>query len=459
MMLYLTTSIISAVCLILFIYVWRLEGSGKIVFTPFVVLMINEFFRVMPAYVWMPLEWLSDSYPILVFFCGYVALVSGFFLSLNMVGYAPKMPQEFKRQSITLGNEKIYFIAIILIGLLLCACGIYLYRGLPSVVEAFKAIISGDDISDVALAIRQDRIAITKGHYFGAQYRGQGVFRVLMFSGWPFLVGTALAIYLKKGRKLWLIMTIVLVSLSFLFVAGDGTRGNFLKTLIIYIILYSYVRRITVRFILGTSGVFFLFFLITSIYSPKMAHLVGREDFLYEAVEKIVQRITIGNSINDIYAIELIRSGVIDYHMGAVHFRDLKAAFPGIGGGLPFSHELYMILNPFSKNTTYQTGTYISKVFVDFGIIGVGLIYLLLGFILGVAQKWIFAVEKTVLNLVLVSFLTFTIGSLVLGSGLISTTVSAGVVLSIYALMRGSIHFLRKTLPPRPHGTNIKVST
>ena len=56
----------------------------------------------------------------------------------------------------------------------------------------------------------------------------------------------------------------------------------------------------------------------------------------------------------------------MDFRYGEQHYRDLLAALPGKNEYKPFAYELFTML--YSKeNTTFLTGTYFTKIFLDFG--------------------------------------------------------------------------------------------
>jgi len=198
-----------------------------------------------------------------------------------------------------------------------------------------------------------------------------------------------------------------------------------------------------------------------SIYSPKMAFLLQSDRFVVESVASILQRIFLGNGINDVYAIEFIRDGSIQHRLGFLHLRDILASVPGAGGGVPFSHELYLLLNPRGFGTTYATGTYITKAYVDFGILGVTVIFFILGVCVGVAQKLLFQRKvKTPMMLALTAMISYQIGTLVL-KGPISLLVSMMALLCFCAVlaiasvlwrMNMSVLSSSRKLPPIRYG-------
>lgn len=422
---------IPLICLIGFVFVWHIESRNALIFTPFMVLMINELIRVMPGFVYSSFLNITDLYPLIVFFVAYVMLIAGFLFSIGYLKYRSFSLRRFVAESFRKIDNKKLFFPIFSLTILLIVAGLFLYQGLPSLVDAFAGLFKGDNIREIASYVGASRKYITKAHIFGGEYRGQGIIRSLNSHWWPFITSLALIIYWITKRKRWLVLSLVMFFLSFIFIAGDGTRGNFIKTIILYTILYSYIRKLNWRFMIwGFVGIVLLAILM-SLYSPKMGYMIGQEKFLTSAITKIMNRIFIGNSMNDVYAIEYFRDKTIEYRFGALHMRDLEAAIPGTGGGEPFSYELYLLLNSKGNTTTYESGTYITTAFIDFGIIGVVFIYFFIGIMVGICQKVIFRFRKDPLSIVMVASLSFYFGDIVI-TGPISAMVSLGLILLLY---------------------------
>lgn len=433
-------------CLAGFLHIWRIESRSALILTPFLVLMINEFVRIMPAFVYASVVGISDTYPLLVFFTGYLMLIVGFLFSISNSQYRSGVPRQFVKRNIDPIGEKRAFFVICIFSAFLILAGMFLYQGLPPLIDGLTALVKGDDLDNVARYIGSSRKDITKSHVFGGSYRFQGFIRALQSYWWPFIIALAISIYLKKKKRDWLLISLVLIFFSFAFIAGDGTRSPFIKTFIIYIILYSYVKNVSLK-TMATGFVFIVFFAIfMSLYSPKMGFILGHQNFFIDAIIRIFSRIFIGNSINDVFAIEFIRENIIEYRMGDLHLRDLIAAIPGAHGGVPFAHELYLLMNPAGQGTTYATGTYLTKAYVDFGIIGVGIIYFFIGLGVGIAQRAIFRLKKNQLNLVLISMLSLYLGFIVL-SGPISTGLGLGFVLVAYVFSRIFLMQKHRTIP------------
>jgi len=409
---------IPLICFMLFLMVWRLESNNSLVLTPFLLIMVFVFVRVMPGFMYALISGISkDAYAILVFFTSFISLVCGFLLAMSYLRQSTSTPEKFREKAITVDSQGEIFLAIIFGSILLVLAGYYLYEGTPIVTNALIALATGDDYISVVQQVSARRFEITKGYYYGGEYRGQGVITTLLNVGWPFLVSMAGIVYWKTKKIRWLCLTFILFLLSFIFIAGNGTRGPFINTIIIYLILLSLIKKISLKFF--SLSVFFLVItaIFLSLYSAKMQFIIGRDDFVSLAIEMIVERIFVGNSISDVYAIEFVRTGVIELRMGMIHFRDFISVFPGVLGGVPFSNELAFLINPAGNFTIYASGTYITKPYVDFGIIGVGASFLFIGVLAGFSQTLIFRkIEKDPFHLAIGAMLIYYTGLLIMTS-------------------------------------------
>lgn len=431
---------LSSICFILFLMAWRIESNYSLILTPFLLIMVFELSRVFPGFIYAVFVGISnDSYATLIYFTGFTSLLCGFICSIGYLRQRTTTPEIFHKKPITIKSESEIFVAIICGSSLLVLAGVYMYQGFPAVTNALLGLLIGDDASEIASQVSASRLEITKGHYFGGVYRGYGIISTLIRQGWPLLVSMALIVYWKTKKIKWLCLAFILFILSFIFIAGDGTRGPFVNSLIIYIILFSFIKKIRLRFIFLTLIALISIPILLSLYSAKMHSLIGQENFVVAAVANILDRILIGNSINDVYAIEFVNDGTIKLRLGMLHFRDFLAVFPGVAGDLPFSNELAMLINPTGSATTFASGTYITKAYVDFGIIGVGVIFLFIGILVGISQTFILrVVKKDPFHLAIGVMLTYFTGLLVMTT--IMSIMSSLLMLMLYCV------FLRATM-------------
>lgn len=419
---------------------WRVDSRCSLLLTPFLMVMANELLRVLPGFIYAAAVGISrDHTAMLVFFAGFVSLSGGLYCSLGYLRYRTSIPKKFLEIPLYIKSEGDIFWAIFCGSLLLMLAGFYMYEGIPTVTDALLALLAGGEGEEIALQVTASRLGTTKGHYFGGAYRGQGVISVLMRVGWPLLVSVAFIIYFRTRKIKWLSILIILFFLSFLFIAGDGRRGPFISTFIVYIILLSFIKKLNLRFVAIGAIVIFTTAILMGLYSAKMFFLLGSDNFLITAVENMLNRIFLGNAINDAYAIEFVRNGTINLRLGMIHLRDLQAAMPGISGGLPFSNELALLINPAGSATTYASGTYITKSYVDFGMIGVGVSFFFIGLLAGFAQRLIFyKPHKDPFHLAISAMLIYFTGLLVLTSPM-SVFSSILVLLFFYLFLQIAI--------------------
>lgn len=433
-----TAIAIPVVCLIGFVWVWGIESGNKIVFTPYLLLMVNVLTRVMPSFAYgLAVGISTDLYPLAVFFCGIGSLLIGFIFATGYLKHRRAAVSLVVRRNIVLENStEIAF--IIAFGLVvLTAAGLIRYQGIPAVGEALRGLLLGEEIEDVVRFVGSMRREITKGHYFGGEYWGQGLISTYSAVGWPFISSLSLIVFVRKRNVFWFLVFVVVLFLSFLFLAGDGTRSRFLNLFIVLFVTYSFVRQLRWHFLPVAFLLIVFLGIAMSLYSPKMGFLLGSDRFVVEAFNRILERIFLGNGINDVYAIEFIRDGTIQHRLGSLHLRDFVASAPGVAGGVPFAHELYLLLNPGGIGTMYATGTYITKAYVDFGIFGVSGIFFILGFCVGACEKVLFQrSKKTPLSLALTAMISFELGRSIL-TGFVSCLVSISVVLSFFVLLKG----------------------
>jgi len=415
---------------ILFLYLLKYDNKRSLIFTPFFLIMLYELIIIFPAFIYSYLTKISDHYPLLVFFSGFMAIIVGWLFTSGYLKSKGGAAVHFAKKQTNLEYNTDILIVIITGTLLLSISGLYRFQGFPSVGQAIIGLILGEDYNQIISFVGESRKEITKGYIFGGEYRGQGIIKVFSQYGWPYFTGIAIIMYLKTRRMMWSITSFIMLILSFLFVAGEGTRGPFLQGILSLIVLYSFMMEVKIKQLMKLFFVIIGIIILTSILSPKLGTIIENDNFITEASERIARRIFIGNAINDVYAIVLLQNGAFEYRLGSIHMRDIKASFPGTGAGIPFAHELYLKVNPYapSTRTTFMSGTYITKAYIDFGSPGVIVIYFIIGSTAAIWSRILIAVHKTPLKLAAVSGITYSMGTLVMGGGFISMAVSVMVI-------------------------------
>ena len=408
--------------------VWAFETRMRLVMTPLVVIGVYFAIRIVPAMIYAGTDaGLSNWLPFIVAFCAGMAFAIGYgIVNFVVSDGAPVKVAPLRKFA---APDSVVLLSVIGLMLLISAMGLYLYGGTPPATVAVISLVLGDDFGAVAAMMSESRSAITKGHYFGGADRGQGLIREVNAYAWPFAVLICAYCYSLTRKRIYLVLMTAGFLASFVFIAGDGTRAPFLNTIIIYAIGASLLRPLRIRHAVAVVGAAIGIAIAISAYSQKGLEFVEAESPLAAAMESIGSRILLGNAINDAHAIDLIDRGIVAHRNGALHLRDLQSSIPGVAAAKPFSYELYQLLT-LGKGTTYLTGTYLTKPYVDFGIVGVVVAFLVVGFAACAAFRLLLLLPSNPVTLALVTVAIHALAQMVLGRGVIALGPSA-IVLSL----------------------------
>jgi hypothetical protein len=173
-----------------------------------------------------------------------------------------------------------------------------------------------------------------------------------------------------------------------------------------------------------------------SLYSGKMYYLAtGDSNFVTEAVKRIMERIFLGNGINDVYVLDLVNRGEFHLRWGQNQWRELLSAIPGIDAPPPLSYELFAYLNPSSDATTFSSGTFLSSAYIDFGWWGIAPIFLAIGSVVAHFQRRLFTAKPTYWKICVAAFLGISVAN-ILKSGFIGIAAQLVLFFVIVALQR-----------------------
>jgi len=415
------------ICLLFFCYLWIVDSRGTWVITPFLFFATYEIITLWPSTIYAYYTGLSwDAYPILVAGLGFACFLGGFTLFRWLRLGQSRSPKAFLALSLEVPlSQTRYLIGITLTAIVLLGMGLYLYQGIPPFIKFILGLIP-EATTDF---VRESRKLFTKSHFFGGEYRGQGLIRSFMGVGWPFLLSVSIAIYCKTKKKVWTLVSLILLLLSFIFIAGDGTRSPFIFAMTYVLIVISMIRQLKIRHLILVVVSLFLITIGLSLASGKI--IIGvKEQGITFAINKVLKRVALGNGINSVYVIEFIHSGMLDYRHGEVHWQKVIASLPGVRSGeVPFSHELGILRHAKGK-TTFASTTYLGVIYADFGLVGVMIVYMMIGCMLGLIQLILYSGRKTPVQLALVGFATFYLGKMSL-NGFVGFTSSYVVVLAV----------------------------
>ncbi|MCL4553386.1 MAG: hypothetical protein M1305_07550, partial [Candidatus Marsarchaeota archaeon] len=240
-----------------------------------------------------------------------------------------------------------------------------------------------------------------------------------------------------------------LSGLALVYISGDGTRGRALYSIMVVITFATYVFRIKRR-VVPILGVFILVILMGfSFLSNKGVSWTLEENPISVGASKIIQRFS-ENGMNDVYTIELVRSGIVQYQNGDAQMTLLLNAIPGSSfGGLSFSNQLAYLLSGNSSTTTYASMTYLGTVFVDFGIPGVLVIFTVLGLVVGIVQRIVLDTRKDHERMPLVAFTVFYCGFLTVGGFAVFVPILI-MATAFYLFFKLCVHIGAMSLPRVP---------
>ena len=420
------------ICFLSFWYLWIVDSRFSWIITPFLLFAVLEMTVLWPSVIYAYYRGLSrDAYPMVVTALAFACFLAGFatFRWLRL-GQA-RSPKGFLVSPLEMPlSQTRYIVAITLTTIVLLGMGVYLYRGIPPFIK----YLLGWAPAETTHFVSESRKLFTKSHYFGGEYRGQGLIRSFMGVGWPFLVAISLTIYDKTKKKCWLLVTLFFLLLSFVFVAGDGTRAPFIFAMLCILIVISMIRRLRISYYLLIIIGLFVITIGLSLASGKIIYGEQNRDITF-AMQKILKRISVDNGINSVSVIEFVRSGILDLRGGEVHWEKALNALPGPRfSKLPFSHELSHLLGKGSE-TSFSSTTYMGTIYVDFGLAGVITVYTMIGCTIGLVHRILFNGKKTPLRLAVIGFTTFYLGMMSL-NGFVGFISSYIVVIVVYFIFK-----------------------
>ncbi len=386
--------VVVALVILLFLAVWRLESGWRIVFTPFLLAMYFELTRVFPAFVLAEqFGGKPGNYALWVAVVAYVSLLAGFVAWYCFPRVSPRQALSLSAWQKPLRLDRSDTFGVLVLALALGALGLYFFGGLPATIKSsFSLIWAGGDV-ELASLVTEQRFELTKGAYFGAEYKGQGLVVAFQEVGWTLICVYTLLRHLELRSKGSFILVLGAIAGAWVFVGGLGSRAPLLNIMICMFAAYSLRKPLPLRTVVVAVGAGVMVAIALGLYSSKMysmlAGALGFGDFITQALARITERILIGNGINDVYAIELVKAGALEIGYGSQHWRDLVAAIPGVQYGQPLAYKLYLLTNATAHGTTFRSATYVSSVFVDFYWPGVIIAFFLIGVVLAITQRWV----------------------------------------------------------------------
>jgi len=416
--------------------------GGYLVLTPFFVFVGLELLILWPAAIYSYAVGISPyGYPMVVTGLGFISFLLGFLLVSRLL--LPRRQEHLHYyQNLPVDTslpEHHYLWGILFAAIILVLMGIFMYRGIPPVFKHLMGWVPEEPVGYVS----QSRLQLTKGHLFGQGYRGQGLIRSFMSVGWPFLIGLSLALYRSKKRGQYIVIAALNSLFAVIFIAGDGTRAPILFAIVSIFMVFSLLWRARIRHIVLLGLIGTILFVGLSLSNGKIAIHEGDSPFsmvahaLFFDRNSLVKRVfsSASNGINTVHVIELIEDGSLDYRLGAVHLQKAILALPGAWGGLPFSHELSRLLNK-KSSSSFSTTTYLATLYIDLGLPGVMMGYLLIGVFIAMAEYVLYRSPKEPLRVTIAGLVGFFLGLMSLNGvvSFLSSLVVIFLVASFFAI-------------------------
>ncbi len=414
---------------------YRVENQSCLILSPFWVFCVCEVAMAWPAVVFARMEGISTSCH-----AGLVVILSTVSFGIGYCWFRAASrwagaPYWFWRLSSERGDDRSHLFAVAACAAFLVLAGLYFYQGLPPAVYGLKQTLAGDGFG-TAEELAAQRLDLTKGHYFGGTYRGQGAIRALMRVGWFYLTAVALVMFLR--RRTWVLGSsfVTLLGASYVFVAGDGTRGAFLWGGVGLLVTASYQAKLRLRTCIWVAACLATFLVLLSL-PQKLSGAMARGTVWSEGAQQLIRRIFVGNGVHTIHAIEFVRSGDIQLRWGAIHVNDMAAALPFVNSGTPFAYELFLLAEPDAaeRRTTFANTTYLGILYAEYGWAGCVIAYFALGCMIAWGTRAVFTRRKTVTNTACAGMMALYVGQISL-SGATPCIVSLGVLFAFLAVFR-----------------------
>jgi hypothetical protein len=355
--------------------------AGVVIFAPMSLVLLHElFFSWPPAFA----DWVEGSrnyqWMFIVLLSALIGLATGFLTINYFARNMRKFLEAYHHDRLIDTYPGSRTLSIIAMFLFLTLCGFLLYRGVPPAITNFKKVISGGYAYGAHESMAEQRLALTKGHHFGGTYRGQGVFRWINRVGWTFVAAVSLLRYGTKKSYPNLALAVAALFGSFIFIAGDGTRGPFLWSLVTIMVVLSLHFRIKKTHLINFVAILIVLLVAISL-TQKLSGVIGEGGGSQAIIEKLSERIFFGNGSNTNDVVRFIDDGYMEKRYGEIHRNDFAAAIPFVKSDTPFTYEVFLLQNPFLVNerTTFASMTYLGRLYAEGGLCIVLVGYFLIG--------------------------------------------------------------------------------
>jgi oligosaccharide repeat unit polymerase len=439
---------IHASLLILAGFLWMHESGRRIVITPFILFVLVEIvfswnywllfqkaeLRVTPGAVVLSMAATAS------FLTGHLFLTACEEIRTRGKGAAYRLKRYLERPTLAEppAVRTVMLLCLLTIGI---AAGLAFHRKTPPAVEGALALIQEGNLESAHTIVGTGRREVTKSHVFGNDYRGQGLFKSFTLISWAYGLTLSILLAVTEARRRWRCFVLIFFAGLCYFVAGSGERSHFIWALIVATTGLSFLVPMGLKKILVAGLVLVLFMVILTVLLPRYQLHDTRHRLIGKIVSSVADRIATGNKINNVRLMNLIEKGRFRRTYGSEH-RDLFLnVLPGIHRP-PLGHRLGEALG--SKKTTYYSGTYLGTVYIDFGMVGVGVVYAVLGAFASMAFHRLLLLPKRLMNITFMALVIYKIGYMSISGGVISFLSGMVPILFVH------LSVLSCTLLPQP---------
>jgi oligosaccharide repeat unit polymerase len=433
--------------LIGFLLVWYFTTKKSLTITPFVIFGIYEIAWGWPATIYEQYWNQGSEVPATLMGCAFLNFLIGFLFLMGIMRETRSRTKLFTNRALLMTNSpRFYAIIIGIICLVNMLLAVMLYGGLPPLFEAGIVLFRGGGYIDALSVLTEGREEITKGYYFGGQYRGQGVISQVLQVGWVYVTGTAWLIYYRTKRRNWLFLSLLLLAGSLILGSGVGGRLVVAMPLVCLIILVSLTHELRLK---GIAKIAVIMCLIVAAVTPLSSQTTDLEEstsVMLDTLQYAVGRVAFGSGMTNIEVYDFIENGSLEVGYGRIHIEKSLTALPGVTVGIPFSYEVQLLRKGYSlKDTSFASMTYFGILYADFGAIGVLIGYLLIGCFTAIMQYYFVRVRKGILEMPAVALMIYYFSFLSIGSS-ISAVTSIMTVGIFYIIVKGGALCLRQAV-------------
>lgn len=437
-----------ALCALFFLLLWRYTSRRWLVFTPLVAFGLTEIVADWPVSIYVQRPWrtgfyastvaLNDAYIAVLMALAFTAFLLGFVVVVFSRPPAPpvRVRAFFSRPVRQEHPTAFYYAAVLATMGLLIPLNVLLLAGWPPLLKGASYFLTTGDYQKAVDIVSAGRLAVTKSHFFGSPYRGQGAITTLNQVAWPFLLALTFLLYrrVRTVASFGLLLLVGVLAIGFL--SGTGVRSSVLLALGALGITLSLAFRLRFAHILLAGLLVFSLLLSLTLLNSTAVGLVdpSRPGTMTRLFPLVLNRLTLGNSLMTGHIIALVKEGILTIQSGLIHWEKIVNNLPLPVDLQPFSSKLCSLVGA-ADPTAFCSATLLGLFYADFGPAGVIGGYLLVGLLAGLGYLWVLSRERTLLNLPLLGVVVALFSDLALSS-LVSFVVNLVVLAAFYWLFR-----------------------